>query len=255
QRLRERGVGVHLHTETSAVERGSAGVTVTLGSGEQIHAEQILVATGRTPRTTDLGLDTVGLTPGDWIHTDDTLRVPEVPWLYAVGDVTGRALLTHQGKYQARAAGDVIVARATGQRVDDQRWGRHVATADHAAVPQVVFGEPEVAAVGLTAAQAERQNLNVAVVDVDLASAAGTGLREEGARGLLRAVIDRDTQTLRGMTVLGSDVAELIHAATIAVVGEVPLSRLWHAVPSYPTMSEVWLRLLEEYGRDSAASA
>ncbi len=88
------------------------------------------------------GLDAVGIAPGGWLAVDDTLRVSGTDWLYAVGDVNGRALLTHQGKYQARAAGDVIAARAHGAAVDDAPWGAHVATADHAAVPQVTFTDP-----------------------------------------------------------------------------------------------------------------
>ena len=144
--LRAQGVTVLLDTETTRVTRSEGGgVVVETGDGAVIAAEQVLVATGRTPRTRDVGLDAIGLTPGDWIETDDTLRVPGLDWLYAVGDVNHRALLTHQGKYQARAAGDVIVARAHGAPVSEKPWGTHVATADHEAVPQVTFTEPEVA--------------------------------------------------------------------------------------------------------------
>ncbi|MGO2659962.1 MAG: dihydrolipoyl dehydrogenase family protein [Mycetocola reblochoni] len=250
--LRGRGADIRERATVSSVRRLDGSVTVRLASGDEIVADEILVATGRRPRSDDLGLDAVGLTPGDWLPTDDTLRVDGVPWLYAAGDVTGRALLTHQGKYQARAAGDAIAARAAGSPVDAAAWGRHVATADHSAVPQVVFSDPEVALVGLTAAAARERGMDVAVVDVELGSVAGAALREEGARGLARAVIDRDAGVIRGMTLIGSDVAELLHAATVAVVGEVPIARLWHAVPAYPTASELWLRILEGYGRESA---
>ena len=179
-------------------------------------------------------------------------RVPGVDWLYAVGDVNGRVLLTHEGKYQARASGDVIAARAKGETVDDERWGRHVATADHSAVPQVVFSEPEVAAVGVTEAAAREAGHRVRAVDVEFSSVAGASLHADGYRGRARMVVDEERQVLLGVTLVGPDVAELIHAAAIAIAGEVPLARLWHAVPSYPTMSEVWLRLLEAYGRQSA---
>ena len=84
----------------------------SLSDGSEVRAAEVLVATGRVPRTADIGLETVGLEPGSWLDVDDTLRVRGVDWLYAVGDVNHRALLTHQGKYQARAAGDVIAARA-----------------------------------------------------------------------------------------------------------------------------------------------
>ncbi|KJL33657.1 dihydrolipoyl dehydrogenase family protein [Microbacterium azadirachtae] len=249
--LRALGVDVRLGVATKSVSRDADGVTVTTDGGD-VHAAEILVATGRTPRSGDIGLETVGLPAGRSIRTDDTLRVPGVDWLYAVGDVNGRVLLTHQGKYQARAAGDVIAARAKGEPVDDDRWGRHVATADHAAVPQVVFGEPEVAAVGVTAAAAREAGHRIREVEVEFSSVSGASLHADGYKGRAHMVVDEDRQVLLGVTMVGSDVAELIHAASIAVAGEVPLARLWHAVPSYPTMSEVWLRLLEAYGRESA---
>ena len=249
--LRELGVDVRTGVATLSVARDAGLVVVQTDSGD-VRAAEILVATGRTPRSNDIGLDTVGLQPGHSIETDDTLRVPGIEWLYAVGDVNGRVLLTHQGKYQARAAGDVIAARARGGVVDDGKWGRHVATADHSAVPQVVFSEPEVAAVGLTETAARAAGHRVRIVDVEFASVAGASLHADGYRGSARMVVDEDQQVLLGMTLVGQDVAELIHAATVAVVGAVPLARLWHAVPAYPTMSEIWLRLLESYGRDSA---
>jgi len=249
--LRELGVDVRTGVKTLAVERDDDGVTVRTDDGD-VRATEILVATGRKPRSTDLGLETVGLEPGSSITVDDTLRVPGLDWLYAVGDVNGRVLLTHQGKYQARAAGDVIAARARGLATDDGAWGRHAATADHAAVPQVIFSEPEVAAVGLTEAAAREAGHRVRAVDVEFSSVAGASLHEDDYSGRARMVVDEDRQVLLGVTLVGPDVAELIHATAVAVVGEVPVKRLWHAVPSYPTLSEVWLRLLESYGRQSA---
>ena len=250
--LKELGVDVRTGTGTTSVRRGDAGVTVTLDGGEEVTATEVLVATGRSPRSGDIGLEVVGLEPGRWIETDDTLRVPGVDWLYAVGDVNGRVLLTHQGKYQARAAGDVIAARAKGEMVDDAPWGRHAATADHAAVPQVTFSIPEVGSVGLTEAAAREAGTAVQVVDYDLGWVAGASLYEDGFAGQARLVVDTDRDVVIGATFVGPEVAELVQAATIAIVGEVPIARLWHAVPSYPTISEIWLRLLEGYGRDSA---
>ncbi|WP_244876172.1 FAD-dependent oxidoreductase [Winogradskya consettensis] len=233
-----------------SVERAGA-VRITLGDGQTVETDELLVAVGRVPRTGDLGLETAGLKPGGWLEVDDTLRVSDVPdgWLYAAGDVNHRALLTHQGKYQARAAGDVIVARALGRPVQDEPWGAHVATADHQAVPQVVFTDPEVASVGLTAAAAEQAGHRIRSVDYEVGSIAGAALHADGYQGHARMVVDEDRQVLLGFTVVGPDVAELLQAATVAIVGEVPLARLWHAVPAYPTISEIWLRLLEEYGR------
>lgn len=250
--LRDLGVDVRTGTATERVERDESGVTITLGDGEKVTAAEVLIATGRRPRSGDIGLETVGLEPGRYVDVDDTLRVPGNDWLYAVGDVNGRVLLTHQGKYQARAAGDVIAARAQGEDVRDDAWGRHVATADHRAVPQVVFSDPEVAAVGLTAAEARDAGFETEVVDYDLGGVAGASLYQDGYRGQARMVVDAERDVILGVTFTGPDVAELLHAATIAVAGEVPISRLWHAVPAYPTVSEIWLRLLEKYGRRSA---
>ncbi|MEU1359740.1 NAD(P)/FAD-dependent oxidoreductase [Micromonospora zamorensis] len=249
--LREAGVSVRLGANAVSVSRDDSGtVHVDTSDGEQVEADEVLVAVGRTPNTQDIGLESVGLAPGAWLAVDDTLRVVGGGgWLYAAGDVNRRVLLTHQGKYQARAAGDVIVARARGEKVEDGQWGRHAVTADERAVPQVIFTDPEVASVGLTAAAAAAAGLRIRVVDYDLGFVAGSSLHAEGYKGHARMVVDEDRKVIIGFTLAGPDVAELIHAATIAVVGEVPLDRLWHAVPAYPTVSEVWLRLLETYGR------
>jgi dihydrolipoamide dehydrogenase len=247
--LREQGVNVLLHTETTRVRRTGEGVTVETGDGGTVTAGEVLVATGRTPRTRDIGLDAIGLTPGDWLETDDTMRVKGFDWLYATGDVTHRALLTHQGKYQARAAGDVIAARASGRTVSDGPWGTHVATADHEAVPQVTFTDPEVASVGLTLEAATRKGYRVRSVDYEIGWVAGASVYADGYKGTARMVVDEDRKVVLGVTFVGPDVSELLQAATIAVVAQVPIDRLWHAVPAYPTINEIWLRLLEAYGR------
>jgi pyruvate/2-oxoglutarate dehydrogenase complex dihydrolipoamide dehydrogenase (E3) component len=216
-------------------------VTVTV-SGEQIEADEILVAAGRSPAA-DLGLDTVGLERG-YVPVDDHLTAIGVPgaWLYAVGDINGRIALTHMGKYQARVCGDVIAARAEGKAIDAARFS---ATADHGQVPQVVFTSPEVAAVGRSEAQARSDGFDVSTVELDI-EVAGSALAQDDYAGHAKLVIDERTDTLLGATFVGTEVGELIHAATIAVVGAVPLDTLWHAVPAYPTVSEVWLRLLEQ---------
>ena len=236
-------------TVTGAERRPDGTVVVRLADGDEVEADELLVAAGRRARTDDLGLEHVGLEPGSWLTVDDTMAVEGVPgnWLYAAGDVNHRVLLTHQGKYQARICGDAIVARAAG-RLDPAPWGPHAATADHRAVPQVVFTDPEVAAVGLSEAEATEAGMSVRVVDYPLGQVAGAALYADGYRGHARLVVDDDRRVIVGATFVGRDAGELLHAATIAVVGEVPLDRLWHAVPSYPTISEVWLRLLEAYG-------
>ncbi|MEU6867462.1 NAD(P)/FAD-dependent oxidoreductase [Streptomyces sp. NPDC046876] len=248
--LREAGAVVRTGVSAEAVVRdgGSGPVRVVLEGGEIVEGDELLMATGRTPRTEDLGLDTVGLAPGDWIAVDDSCRSEAHDWLYAVGDVNHRALLTHQGKYQARIAGAAIAARAAGTpEPDTGPWGAHAATADVRALPQAVFTDPEAAAVGPTLAEAERAGHRVRAVDFDLGKVSGAGLYADGYRGRARMVVDLDREVLLGATFVGPGAAELVHAATIAVAGEVPIGRLWHAVPAFPTMSEIWLRLLEAY--------
>ncbi|MFD9007080.1 dihydrolipoyl dehydrogenase family protein [Streptomyces sp. NPDC059582] len=247
--LREHGIDIRFRTSVTALERIGSEVRISLTDGGQLTADEILFATGRTPHTADLGLETIGLPPGDWLTVDDTFRVTGITdgWLYAVGDVNHRALMTHQGKYQARIAGAVIAARAKHEPVDDTPWGAHVATADTTAVPQVVFTHPEVAAVGLTTRAAQHYGHRIEVVDYDLAHLAGAHQYAEGYRGQARMLVDTDRNTVAGVTFAGPGVAELLHSATIAVAGEIPIDRLWHAVPAFPTLSEIWLRLLETH--------
>ncbi|MFG1811443.1 dihydrolipoyl dehydrogenase family protein [Streptomyces sp. NPDC049040] len=249
--LREAGVDLRFGANVGSVERDGAHGEVRIGleGGARVSADEVLFAIGRAPHTDDIGLETIGLKPGSWLPVDDTCRVTGVDgdWLYAAGDVNHRALLTHQGKYQGRIAGAVIGARAKGEPVDDAPWGAHVATADHSAVPQVVFTDPEVAAVGVSAAEAEQAGRRTKVVDYDLAQVAGASLYGDNYNGRARMVVDLDRGHLLGVTFVGPGVGELLHSATVAVAGEVPVERLWHAVPAYPTVSEIWLRLLETY--------
>ncbi|MFD8963510.1 dihydrolipoyl dehydrogenase family protein [Streptomyces sp. NPDC059568] len=248
--LTEAGAKVRTGATVAAVERdgGTGPVTVVLTGGERIEADEVLFATGRAPRTDDIGLESVGLDPGSWLTVDDSCLVDGSDWLYAVGDVNHRALLTHQGKYQARIAGAAIAARAADSAVPvSAPWGPYAATADHGAVPQVVFTDPEIGAVGLSLAEAERAGHRVRAVDYEIGNVSGAALYGDGYHGRARMIVDLDREILRGVTFAGPGVGELLHSATVAVVGEVPISRLWHAVPSYPTISEVWLRLLETY--------
>jgi dihydrolipoamide dehydrogenase len=256
--LRSAGVDVRTDTGVAQVRRLSRATPVEIwtsdtGPGQPagLVADELLVATGRVPRTTGLGLESLGLTAGDWLAVDDSGLVEAVPggWLYAVGDVNHRNLLTHMGKYQARACGDAIVARCRGELDGPPPpWTPLAASADHLGAPQVVFTDPEVAAVGLTEAQALGQGLPVRAVDYEIGHVSGAALSADGYQGRARFVVDERRQVLAGATFVGPGTAELLHAATIAVVGEVPLARLWHAVPSFPTISEIWLRLLETYG-------
>jgi pyruvate/2-oxoglutarate dehydrogenase complex dihydrolipoamide dehydrogenase (E3) component len=248
-----RGVRVHVNAEAVRAARGADGtVSLTLADGTHIEADELLVAAGRAPRTDDLGLEHVGLTSGGWLAVDPSQRVSSVPggWLYAVGDVNRRALLTHMGKYQARICGDAIAARAAGKLGDEAPppWSAFADTADDRTVPQVIFTEPEIGVVGLSEAEALRRGLRIRTIDYDVGLVAGARLYADDYAGRARMVVDEDRRVIVGLTLVGPGAGEMIHAATIAVAGEVPLERLWHAVPSYPTIGELWLRLLEAYG-------
>jgi dihydrolipoamide dehydrogenase len=241
----EAGITVLTGRTATEVRRPAGEVTLVLDDGREVVGDELLVATGRTPSSDALGLETVGLEPGKYVTVDDAMHVLD-GWLYACGDITGRNLLTHMGKYQARVAGDVIAARANG-KPDDGPGMR--ALADDAWVPQVVFTDPQVCSVGLTAAQAAERGLRTRVVEYDIGAVAGAKLLVEGYRGHATMVVDEDRRVVVGASFVGPEMAELLHSATVAVVGEVPLDRLWHAVPSFPTASELWLRLLETYGQ------
>ncbi|HWD08572.1 MAG TPA: NAD(P)/FAD-dependent oxidoreductase [Actinomycetota bacterium] len=253
--LEAKGVRVVTEAMVASVSRHTGGGPATISvskPAETLEVDEILVAAGRSPVTSDIGLETVGLEPGSWLAVDETMRVPTVAggWLYAAGDVNHRALLTHMGKYQGRVCGDVIVARSEGDPVDGPAaWSRFAATADHSCVPQVIFSSPEVGAVGFSEAEATRRGLRVRGVGYDIGKVAGASLFADGYRGRAKMVVDEDRKVIVGFTMVGMGVGEMVHAATIAIAGEVPLDRLWHAVPSYPTMSELWLRLLESYGQ------
>jgi pyruvate/2-oxoglutarate dehydrogenase complex dihydrolipoamide dehydrogenase (E3) component len=219
--------------EAASREGGDGPVTLRLDDGTELVGDELLVAAGRTFNSDDIGLETVGLEPKGPVEVDDQLRATGVDgdWLYAAGDLNGRVLLTHQGKYQARLIGDIIAGK------DRSAW------ADHTAVPQVMFTDPELAAVGLSEQQARDAGLDVKTVSYEIGSVAGGALL--GAKGRAQLVIDQAERVVVGATFVGPQVAELLHAATIAIVGKVPIDTLWHAVPAYPTVSEVWLRLLE----------
>jgi dihydrolipoamide dehydrogenase len=246
--LQAEGVTVLTGTSLVTARRGPGGevvATVATGGGtRELVGDELLVAVGRRPNTADLGLDVVGLAPGRYVEVDDALRATAVDggWLYAVGDCNGRALLTHMGKYQARIAADVIL----GRDATDGTAPRDLSS--RTAVPRVTFTDPQVAAVGLTAEQAAAAGLRVRTVTYPTGSVAGAYVSGSGIPGTSCLVVDEDRRVVVGATFVGAGVADLVHAATVAIAGEVPVDRLWHAVPSFPTVSEVWLRLLEAYG-------
>jgi dihydrolipoamide dehydrogenase len=236
--LERQGVRVALGAKASSVRRPDAGgaVTLELQDGGSFAAAEILVATGRRARTDGLGLESLGLDGGHPLEVRDTMQVPGHDWLYAVGDANGRALLTHMGKYQARIAAAHILGHRLERCPEAQM------------VPRVIFTDPQIAAVGHTLASAREAGLNARAVDAQIGSTAGASFLGHGEPGQARIVVEQDRGVLVGATFAGVEVAESLQAATVALVGEVPLTRLWHAVPSFPTRSEVWLALLEPYG-------
>ncbi|HYZ82665.1 MAG TPA: FAD-dependent oxidoreductase, partial [Solirubrobacteraceae bacterium] len=235
--LRANGVELRLGTDATAVARSNDGAfTLTLADGQdEITSDELLVAVGRTPHTGDLGLETIDLEPEATISVDDHMRVRGRDWLYAIGDVNGRALLTHTGKYQAMVAvANIMNREATA------RW-------DGALSPRVVFTDPQIAAAGQTLREALDAGIPARSVDAGMDDTPGASFIGKGAPSPCRIVVDEQREVMIGATFTGPGVAESLHAATIAIAGEVPLGRLVHAMPAFPTRSEVWLRLLDPW--------
>jgi dihydrolipoamide dehydrogenase len=234
--LADVGVDIRADTHVTAVARTNGRVSVELEDGSSVSGDEVLVAVGRRILSADLGVDDFGVEPGRPVEVDDTLRVAGHDWLYVIGDANGRALLTHMGKYQGRIAADRILGRDVPLR------------SDGALSPRVTFTDPQVAAVGHTLASAQEAGIAARAVDVPTGANAGGTFVGPGAPGTARIVVDEDRRIIVGATFTGPEVAEALHAATIAVIGEVSLDDLWHAVPCFPTRSELWLKLLEAYG-------
>ncbi|HVB04855.1 MAG TPA: NAD(P)/FAD-dependent oxidoreductase [Acidimicrobiales bacterium] len=240
------GIDVRTGAHLASVGReGDGPFRALLDDGSEQVAEELLVAAGRRPRVDGIGLESVGLAVGRALETDDHLRARGVEgeWLYAIGDVNGRAALTHMGKYQARVAVDTIC----GDEIED--------VADHGIAPGVVFTDPEVSWVGLTEAAAREQGIAARVVSCPLESVAAAAIWGEELTGRCQLVVDTERETIVGATFVGSDTAELLHGATIAIAGGVPLTTLRHAVAAFPSLSEVWLELVEGYFLPDVASA
>jgi len=232
------GITVVTGARVGAARRDGDAVVATLEDGREFIGDEILCAVGRRPSTGDLGLESVGLEPGKPVEVDDQMRARHVDgdWLYAVGDCNGRALLTHMGKYHGRLAGDAILGKPARDVVDPDR------------IPRVTFTDPQICAVGLTEAKARERGFDVRVVKVPLEDTSASATLGEGIAGTGQLVVDDQRRVVIGATFTGPGLQELLHSASIAIVGEVPLDRLWHAVPPFPTLSEIWLKLLEEYG-------
>jgi len=237
------GADLLIGAEAVAVRRDGEQITVELEDGRTAAGDRLLVATGRKPNSAGLGLPSVGLPDGGYVKVDEGLQVPGLPWLYAVGDINGRVLLTHMGKYQARIAADRIIGETGARVVTDGRGS-----------PRVIFTDPEVAAVGLTLAAARDAGIDALAVELPTGSSAGASFVGRGSDGTSRFIVDRARQVLVGVTFVGPGANDFLQAATVAVTAELPLSRLAHAVAAFPTRSELWLNFLEKYEREAGVS-
>lgn len=242
-RLREQGAEILLEAVVTKVDRpgGTGEVTVQLQDGRSFTGDELLVASGRHIDSDKLGLDTIGLKPGrhGYLAVDEHLRIPGHDWLWVIGDANGRALLTHMAKHQARVTADRITGKSNAAL-----WDR----ADGAGAPRVTFTEPQVAAVGLTAQTAHDAGIDVQIVSVGTSANAGGTFWGAGSEGTSQLVIDKHRRIVVGATFTGSEVQDMLQAATFAVVGELTLEQLWHGIAPFPTRSEVWLHLLEATG-------
>jgi dihydrolipoamide dehydrogenase len=236
--LAERGVDIRTGRKADSVRRDGAEVSVLLDDGATIAGDQLLVAAGRRPQVEGLGLETVGIDPRGPVPVDGRYRAGGSDRLYAIGDINGRAQFTHMAKYQAAMVADQILGRDT--------LIEH--GADGPLAPRVIFTDPQVAAVGHTTKTAADAGLEPRVVDVATSGNAGGSYYGRGAPGTSRFLVDESRGVLIGATITGAEVVDFLHAATIAVVGEVPVTRLRHAVPAFPTRSEIWLKFVEALG-------
>jgi pyruvate/2-oxoglutarate dehydrogenase complex dihydrolipoamide dehydrogenase (E3) component len=241
--LRERfGVDVRTGSEVESVAAGEGGrgIVARLQGGELVEASEILIAVGRVPHTADLDLEAAGVGPNEhgYLETDGRMRVGGRAWLYAIGDVNGRALFTHMGKYHAWVACENLLGRETE------------AVAESIGSPRVTFTDPQVAAAGKTLAEAREAGIDARAIDVPTDGTPGASFQGKDTGGTCRLVVDQAKGTIVGATFTGFETADFLQAATVAIVAEVPLSKLRHAIAPYPSRSEVWLKLLEKYEDD-----
>lgn len=246
QSLRNSGVKIHFETELSAVRRPSEGgpVTATFNC-ESIEVDEIVLAAGRRMNTDDIGLETVGLPVGGSVCVNDRLQAVGVTgnWLYAVGDITARNRLSHISTYHGRVAADIITARAAGRALFENELVAH----DAGNVAQVIFTDPQVVEVGRTERQARAEGFVVRTRTARYPeNVSQLALFRDGFEGWAKLVINAVTNTLLGATFVGPGFSELVHAATLAIVAQVPTSLLRHAVAPHPTVNQVWDPLLAQ---------
>jgi len=226
------GIKLALGRKATRVRVEGSERVVELDDGSEVRGEVLVVSAGRTPRVEGLGLESVGIavTAGA-VPIDERCRVTDGVW--AIGDATGVSLFTHVGKYQAR----VVTANILGEET----------VAGYRAVPRVVFSDPEVAAVGLTAEAARAAGLRVAEVTLDLVDAiARPYTYEENPRGWFGLVVDRDRDLLVGAWAVAPLAGEWIHQAVLAIRAEIPVAVLKDTIAQFPTFSEAYVSALRK---------
>ncbi|OBG62584.1 pyridine nucleotide-disulfide oxidoreductase [Mycobacterium sp. E3298] len=252
QSLRSSGVNIHLETQLSAVARPVAGGPVTATfNGRTIEIDEVVLAAGRRNNTDGIGLETIGLTGGEGVCVNDHLQAVGVTgdWLYALGDTTGRARLSHISTYHGRLVAEIIVARAAGRELADNE----LAARDAGSLAQVIHTDPQVAWVGRTEGQARAEGFAVRTRTARYPGAVSfLALYRDGFQGWAKLVINDETNTLLGATFVGPQFSELVQAATLAVVAKIPVTLLRHAVAPHPTVNQVWDPLLAEESELSA---
>ncbi|OJZ74870.1 pyridine nucleotide-disulfide oxidoreductase [Mycobacterium paraffinicum] len=246
QSLRSNGVNIHLETQLSAVARPVAGGPVTATfNGRTIDIDEVVLAAGRRNNTDGIGLETIGLTGGETVCVNDHLQAVGVTgdWLYALGDTTGRARLSHISTYHGRIVAEIIAVRAAGRELSDNE----LTARDAGSLAQVIHTDPQVAWVGRTESQARAEGFAVRTRTARYPGAVSfLALYRDGFQGWAKLVINDETNTLLGATFVGPQFSELVQAATLAVVAKIPVTLLRHAVAPHPTVNQVWDPLLAE---------
>ncbi|HEY8455465.1 MAG TPA: NAD(P)/FAD-dependent oxidoreductase [Actinopolymorphaceae bacterium] len=232
--LVKEGIDVRTNCQARAVHRNGSDTIVDLDDGTTVRVDVIVLASGRV-LATDVGLETAGVRTGvrGEIPVDEHCRVADGLW--AVGDVTGVALFTHTALYQGRVVADNILGRPR--------------VANYRGIPRVVFGEPEIAAVGLTTDQALRLGMDVATAEVELPeSISRPWTFETEPRGTLGLIADRDRRILVGAWAMAPLVGEWIHTAALAIRAQLQIDVLLDSVAQFPTYNEAYYQAVEALG-------
>jgi pyruvate/2-oxoglutarate dehydrogenase complex dihydrolipoamide dehydrogenase (E3) component len=231
----EDGIEVITGAMAEQVERGAGGVTISLAGGRTVLADHLLVATGRTVDLSGLGLESAGIDAGGgFIQVDDTMRAAKGVW--AMGDVTGKAMFTHVALHQ----GAIVAADILGESPEPARYD---------AVPRVTFTDPEVGAVGMTEAEARAAGVDPVVATKQLPGTFRGWLHGVGSQGVMKLIVDRETGTLLGATTVGPSGGEMLSMLTLAAHAGIPLSRLRSMIYAFPTFHGAIGEAIGAYGR------